>query len=338
MTSATALVLAACQLNATGSGTSADGTSTTPASDPSSEGTSAGGTATALPVDDTAAGSTTDAGHPSVTIAAGALVDFGPTDLADATEQVLLVTNDGDADATAVQVEELEAPFVVASHDCPSALAPGATCGVRVRFEPDRFGDAVGEARVAYEDRGEPSAAAGMVVGRGIGVTGNLLVNPGGELGEATAIPPMGWTLESGSNWSASWGLVAPLEGARTISAGYGPPDLTQFTLHQVVPVAALTTWGDAEGVRFYYRAHHGGEADGDDPTWVELRFRSSSEQLEAHPSEIYTGAAWHESAADFVAPAETRYVQLALQCTRVVDTWCSGFFDDLEVWAEWAG
>jgi hypothetical protein len=170
-------------------------------------------------------------------------------------------------------------------------------------------------------------------------VTGNLLVNGGGEDGNANDVPPYGWTIVYGPSWSSSWNLATPVAGSRTISAGLGPPLMNQFTLVQQMHVAPLTTWGDAAGVRFYYRAYHRSETNGNDPTWVVLRFHDSGGgELAAYPSGQFSGTTWNESVGNFLAPAGTHHVQLALECNRVYNTWCSGFFDGLEVWAEWLG
>lgn len=92
-------------------------------------------------------------------------------------------------------------------------------------------------------------------------------------------------------------------------------------------------------GVRLYYRAFHRSETEGNDPTWVELRFLGSGgNELAVYPSGQYSGITWNESVGNFLAPAGTHYVQLSLQRNRVLNEWCSGFFDGMEVWAEWLG
>lgn len=281
------------------------------------------------------------AGHPAIMISNGPTFDFGPRNLTELADQAFAVTNEGDGDATAVQVAGVGGAFTILGHDCPPTLAPGSACEVTVRFDPALFGDVMTELQIAYQDQGMATMAARQIVGRGVGATGNLLVNGGGELGNATDVPPMGWTIVYGPSWSANWfeeGLT-PIEGVRTISAGWGPPDVSGFTLQQRIDVGALTTWGDAAGVRIYYRAFHRSETEGNDPTWVELRFRDGGGgELALHPSSLHSSTTWNESVGNFVAPPSSRAVELSLQCNRVMNEWCSGFFDGLEVWAEWLG
>jgi hypothetical protein len=322
-----------------GSGDDVEGDDDTTAGGGSATGTSGG---TAPPTDDTVGAGSMDDGpgpHPAVTISHEPVFDFGPRNLSENADQAFTVTNEGDADATAVQVAGLGGPFSVVTHDCGPTLAPGAACSVQVRFDPDLFGDVETELQIAYQDQGMATSAARPIVGRGIGVTGNLLINGGGEQGNATDSPPMGWTIAYGPSWSANWFVAPPVEGLRTISAGWGPPGVNQFTLHQQIDVAALTTWGDAAGVRFYFRAFHRSETEGNDPTWVVLRFRDGGgAELTSTSSPMFSGTTWNESVGNTLAPAGTYHVQLVLECTRVMNTWCSGFYDGLEVWAEWLG
>lgn len=351
------LALGACNPNSAGFGSGSgampvdDGDEGETADTATAEGTTtaesgvtgpAGGTSPTA--DDTAEGPAMDdgpAGHPLVTISNGPTFDFGPRNLTELAEQAFAVTNEGDGDATALQVAGVGGAFAILGHDCPPTLAPGSACEVTVRFDPALFGDVQTELQIAYQDQGMATMAARQIVGRGVGATGNLLVNGGGELGNATDVPPMGWTIVFGPSWSANWfeeGLI-PIEGMRTISAGWGPPESNSFTLYQQVDVAALTTWGDAAGVRVYYRAFHRSETEGNDPTWVELRFLDSGgSELGLHPSSLYSSTIWNESVGNFFAPPGTRSVQLSLQCNRVMNEWCSGFFDGLEIWAEWLG
>lgn len=356
LASVLALTLGACSLNVGGGGSGSgakpvddgleddgegvatDGEGTTSAGD-GATGTSG---ATNPPIDDTADGPAMDegpVGHPVVTISHGPTFDFGPRNLTESADQAFTVANEGDGDATAVQVAGVGGSFTLRSHDCPPTLAPGDTCEVDVRFDPALFGDVQTELQIAYQDQGMAAMASRQIVGRGVGATANLLVNGGGELGNANDIPPMGWTIAYGPSWSSSWVLATPQEGSRTISAGWGPPVLNDFTLHQQINVAGLTAWGDAAGVRLYYRVFHRSETEGNDPTWVELRFLGSGgNELGSYPSSQYSGITWNESVGNFLAPAGTHYVQLSLRCNRVLNDWCSGFFDGMEVWAEWLG
>jgi len=278
-------------------------------------------------------------GHPELVISDAPIYDFGSLELTDATGHAFSISNEGDGDATSLLLSVEGAAFVITSHDCDDVLAARASCEVEVSFQPGLFGDVGSELEIAYQDQGMATSVTRSLVGRGVGATANLLINGGGELGDATDIPPMGWTIVYGPNWSASWLLAPPVEGARTISAGWGPPGTNNFTLYQQLDAASLTTWGDAVGVRFYYRAFHRAETDGNDPTWVEFRFLDAGGlELAIYPSSLSSGATWYESTGNFLAPPGTHQVQLALQCDRVANDWCSGFFDGLEVWAEWLG
>jgi hypothetical protein len=277
-------------------------------------------------------------GHPLIVISHGPVLDFGPHSLGELAMHSFSVANEGDVDALELEVVELAAPFTLASHDCAATLAAGSSCQVDVTFQPSFFGDHAGELRIAIDDVGQPVEVARPFTGRGVGATGNLLINGGGELGSATDSPPMGWTIGYGPAWSSS-DLVPPVEGSRTISAGWGPPGINEFSLQQAIDVSSLTTWGDAAGVRFYYRAFHRAETDGNDPTSVVLRARDAGgSELGAFPSPPYAGTTCNESVNNVVVPPGTTAVVLELLCDRVQLEWCSGFFDGLEVWAEWLG
>ena len=341
------LALAACRLNnggsGLGSGAQPDESSGTGSEGPTggSEGADTTAATTSMP-DESADGPPTDEGpstHPMVTISDGPMFDFGTHDLTEEVDQAFTVTNEGDADATALQVGEPGEGFSIVTHDCSDVLAPQASCEVQVRFVSGRFGDAQGELQIEFQDHEMATTASLSLVGRGVGTTDNLVINGGGELGEATDIPPMGWASGYGPSWSASWLIGKPVEGDRVISAGWGPPGPNTFTLDQQVDIEALTTWGDAEGVRVRYRAFHRSEAMNDDPTWIELRFLDSAGiEMEVYPGSQHSSPEWNESTGDFVLPAGTHSVRLSLQCERMAGDACSGFFDGVELWAEWTG
>jgi hypothetical protein len=319
-----------------GSAATADGGDTTAGND----GVTSAAT-TLPPADETADGATGEGstGHPNVTISHGPVYDFGLVDLGTDVENVFTVANEGDGEATALQLTQLGGAFSIVSDGCGDVLEPQASCDVRVRFGPELFGDLQSELAVAFLDQGMAASATRQLVGRGVGITRNLLVNGGGEAGNAADTPPMGWQIVTGPSWSANWPLAPPVEGSRTISAGWGPPELDQFTLHQQVHVAPLTTWGDAAGVRFYFRAYHRAESDLNDPTWVVLRLRNAGgSDVGMTQSPPFSGTSWNLSEGNLLAPADTHYLQFALECNRDYNNWCSGFFDDLEVWAEWLG
>jgi hypothetical protein len=299
-------------------------------------------TATAPDDDETADGPMTDdgpaGGHPEVTISHDPVFDFGPTPLIVGATEPFIVTNEGDGDATALQVGVAGA-FSIMEHDCGETLAPGATCEVQVRFAPALFGDVQTELQIGFEDQGAPTMASRQILGRGVGTTSNLLINGGGELGDATDIPPMGWVIDYGPNWSASGQSVTPYEGSRTISPGWGPPGVDDFTLHQQVDMAGLTTWGDANGLQIHYRAFHRAVFDGDDPTWIELRFfDSAGVEMAVHPGTYFSGTTWNQSQLSMLLPVGVHDARLVLQCDRAFGDACSGYFDGVELWAEWQG
>jgi len=352
------LALGACSPNAGGAGT---GPGAMPGNDDDDEGTedegteaviddttsgadSTGTSATTMPPpgDDSADGPMMDEGpigHPAVTISDGPVFDFGSHNLNDKGDQTFTVANEGDGDATVVGVGGVGGAFSIVTHDCAETLAPADTCMVVVRFLPTLFGDVQTDLQVSFQDGDMAQMVSRSLVGRGVGMTGNLLINGGGELGLATDIPPMGWTIGYGPNWSANWMEAMPQEGSRTISAGWGPPVINDFTLRQDVDIAALTTWGDASGVRVHYRAFHRSETDGNDPTWIELRFLDNGgSETHLYPGSLFSGITWNETAGDILVPAGVRFAQLSLQCNRVMNEWCSGFYDGMEVWVEWAG
>lgn len=306
------------------SGTSSSGSTSTSGPEPTStmEGTSAG-------LEE----------HPQLVISDAPVLDFGARNLGELAMHSFTVTNTGDGHALDLEVVELAAPFTIASHDCGSILAAGSSCQVAVSFQPSLFGDHAGELRIGITDAGEAVEVSRPLTGRGVGATGNLLVNGGGELGNADDIPPMGWTIGYGPSWSTSWNEATPMEGSRTISAGWGPPGMNTFSLLQAIDVSSLTSWGDAGGVRVYYRVFHRAETNGNDPSSVILRLRDAGgAEVGAFPSPPYAGATWNETTSNVLAPAAATTVVLELQCDRQMNDWCGGFFDGIEVWAEWLG
>lgn len=336
------LAVGACSFDSTGVGSSSSaspGNSSEDGDATASEGggTTAGAGSASEGVDEGSTGASVE--HPSVEISDGPSFAFGSSVLGEPVEHAFTITNEGLGEATALQIEDLGGPLSV-SHDCGEVLAPSASCEARVTFTAQAFGDYAGELKVGFQDAGVASSVSRPLTARGTGVTENLLINGGGEEGMPLTIPPEGWMAISGPNWSSNANPPGgPLEGARTISAGWGPPRLSAFTLQQRVPVASLTTWADAEGVRFHYRAFHRAQNAGDDPTWVILSFHDAAgAELEVHSSPANTLAAWVQSEGEWVAPPNTHRVQMLLVCERLVLDVCSGYFDGVEVWAQWDG
>ncbi len=191
---------------------------------------------------------------------------------------------------------------------------------------------------VAFDDAGMSTEATRPVEGRGIGATGNLLVNGGGEEGDLKAIPPEGWDIASGPNWTTTDSAV-PVVGDRTIYAGDAPMGFDTFVLHQVVQVSPLTTWGDAEGVRFFFSAYHRAWSAGSDPNHVEFRFADAGvSELALHVFPTNDTSSWVQRSDDWEAPADTHHIQVLLVCDRETGDLCRGYFDEVEVWAQWLG
>lgn len=343
------LALGACTPNAGGSGMgsgakpgaeSSDTGPDDPTVGPESAGTT---TASTSPGDESNDGLPMDegpSGHPLITISDGPMFDFGTHDLYEEVDQAFTITNEGDGDATALQVEELSGAFSIVTHDCSDVLAPQATCEVQVGFVAAQFGTVQAELQIGFQDQDMATMASLPIVGRGVGVTRNLVYNGGGEDGAAMAIPPMDWSIGYGPTWMAIE-TDMPYADARVISAGWGPPEPmpNTFTLDQQVDIAALTTWDDGAGLQIRYQAFHRSEAMGDDPTWIELRFLDSgAQEMGLHPGSYHSGTDWYMSVGNVQAPPGAHYVRISLQCDRMIGDACSGFFDGVELFAEWAG
>lgn len=337
------VVVGACNFDPTGAGSAS--TASPAGSSSGEQGTAAtadGATAMVTSVADGSGGSM-DVGvvdHPVVGISDGPSFDFGTTPFGEMVEHTFEITNEGQADATGLQVAELDGAFAVLGHDCPQTLEVGASCEAQIVFAPAAFGDHARALQVTFQDVDGDASTSRPLVGRAEGTTHNLLVNGGGEEGMPLQIPPLGWMAISGPNWSTNANPPGgPAEGIRTISAGWGPPELSAFTLQQRVDVSAITTWSDAEGVRFHYYASHRPENAGDDPTYVIFSFHDAAGlELEVHPSTENALAQWADSTQEWVAPADTHAVQMLLVCQRNVLDVCSGYFDDVRIWAEWTG
>lgn len=314
-----------------GDGTLDDGDGTLDDGDSSVMTTGADGTADGAPMD-------SGDGHPVIIISDGPTLDFGSLVINSSLDRLLTITNEGDAEATALQVLGLAGVFSVQGSDCPGTLGPGQSCAVTVSFGPAQFGPHAGELQLAFQDAGMPASASRPLAGLGVGMTGNLVINGGGEEGNGFETPT-GWSSAKGA-WVTTTTGVMPEQGIRTIVGGWTfswDPD--DYRLHQSISVAPLTTWGDAAGVRFYFRVHHRPATAGEDPTWASLRFLSGEGSvLESQPTATNSTAVWLESTGDWVAPANTHTVQVELACDRTTLYECNGHFDGVEVWAEWNG
>lgn len=333
------LAVAGCSLNTTGVGSdrqpelahSGVGTGATSgldepdstsgaADDPSESGPSAG---TGSPV-------------PVLVISDDEIFEFGGQDIGTTAEHTFVITNEGSRVAMDLAVGGLGKPFTVHSSDCESVLAPEDTCRVVVHFAPELFGGYEGQLEVAFEGAGGADSVVRPFTGRGVGTTGNLLRNGGGEQGSLDEHPPLGWESLAGASWASTAELS--YMGDYSIFAGLAAGS-DEFILFQSIDAAGLTNWGDAEGVRFYYRAYHRGWDLNNDLTQVSVRFSDAQEQeLEQHPTGIYSSNTWMESTGDHEAPPRTHDVQMFLECHYVSGYECGGYFDEVELWAEWSG
>ena len=205
-----------------------------------------------------------------------------------------------------------------------------------MHFAPELFGEYEGQLEVTFGGAGEVDSVARPFTGLGVGTTSNLIRNGGGEQGSVDDHPPVGWESYSGTNWAINPELAHM--GSYSIHAGSqsGP---NGFVLFQSVDAVELTNWGNAEGVRFYFRAYQRGYEPNNDGAEVSLRFADAQgEELEFHSTGIYADEAWLESTGDHEAPPNTHDAQLLLVCHHYVGPECSAYFDEIEVWAEWLG
>ena len=290
-------------------------------------------------VDDTGDGPPVDSGpdHPAVTISDGPRFDFGTLVLNSPLDHAFTISNDGTADATAVQLGGLAGAFTVESHGFGDTLPAGESCVAQVRFAPNQFGDHMSELVLSFEDAGVPASASRPLTGRGVGTTGDLVVNGGGEEGGSFQSPPVGWT-SSDFNWAVSE-AVDPHEGDRTLHAGLAITVANPTVLVQQIDVAQLTQWGDAAGVTFHFRAHHRAQFTDNDPTEVVLRFlAANSSELGVNPSGQNASTHWVEVSGDWVAPPSTHFVRIELRCSTLPTNLCNGHFDGVQLWAEWNG
>lgn len=347
---AVAVAIGGCNLDTSGIG-AGDPQGPGQDAESESEGTASEGTAGSVGegtgsatsgVDETAEGppsETVGGGHPAVIISDGPSYDFGSIVRNSHLDHEFTITNEGDADATALQVAVPAGPFVLMGTDCGETLAADDSCTATVRFGPLLFGDHGSELSLAFEDAGMPAAASRPFTGRGIGTTGNLVVNGGGEDSGLFDIPPDGWSDGSGGfNWATS-SAVDPVEGNRTLFSAAAFPVASASRLYQQIEVASLTQWSDAGGLTFHFSAHHRAQDSNNDPTTVVLRFLSSTEtDLGTYPSGMNSSTMWIQEGGDWVAPSGTVFVRVELVCNWSNGTHCNGHFDEVTLTAEWQG
>lgn len=287
------------------------------------------------PVSDTE----TSDNHPVIVISDGEIYDFGAQDVSTMGDHVFTVSNEGNGFATSLDVGGLDGVFEVQESGCESILAPGSSCDVAVGFNPVLFGLYDDDLEVSFEDTHTSGLVSRPVRGRGVGVTSNLLINGDAEQGALDFSPPLGWVPLSGDDWVTVDGVS--YDGMRSIFAGlYG--DVEEFAvLYQAIEGDWITNEAHLDGVRFSYRAYHRGiswELD-TDRTQVRLRFFGvDGAVLGVDESAWYGDDDWYESWGEEYAPRGTSQVRLELVCDYDVGEYCSGYFDSIELWAEWSG
>ena len=303
------------------------------------------GTASATAVtDDNPANSTLSVdmgfgGYPVVTISNSETFDFGWGEIRSPTEHTFSIINIGNGRATNMEVAIFGEAFAKTSSNCGTTLDPGDICLVTVEFTPEMFGSYIGQLDVAFDGIGIRTSVTKELEGVGIGTTENLIVNGGGEEGTRSDSPPIGWLPYPNGrpgNWSNNQDIPAYM-GEYSISAGEASARV--HIIYQRVEANSVTTWGDLAGVRFRYRAYLRTESDDNDPVVIALQFYDyvNNGFLE-ESSDIQSAAVWTERVIDQEAPARTNNAWFLLVCFHEIGSRCSGYFDEVELVAEWSG
>lgn len=285
---------------------------------------------------DTGPTDTGPTGYPNIAISGGELFDFGSQDIHGTAEHVFVITNEGDGKATNLQVAVLGEAFSQQNSYCGSVLAPAAICAVEVIFAPELFGAYTGQLEITFDDAGTPDSIVQNFEGLGIGATPNLLVNGNGEEGLVTTEPPIGWSAERyGHDWSISQ-EATPFAGDYSIHADN--VSSLNYWIYQAVSASSITTWGDLVGVRFRSRAFHRAV----DPlfcTSVGFSYLDGDGQsVDGLSSGLHCSPTWLESTGEVEAPANSQSVRFVIGCPPKGLPVCEGFFDEVELVAEWSG
>lgn len=289
------------------------------------------------PDDDTSEGLP---GTPELVISDGPVFDFGDVGLGEAAQGLLEVINVGGGVATGMTGTASSAPFSFAGGaypgaggDCGDSLAPGSGCLVVVELAPSYFGPFQGQLRVEH-DAGEASAE---LVGRGVGASTNLLVNPGGErLGS----PPPGWSDSGPGNWVAEPPTsVMPYEGVSIISAADGLSG-PAYVLQQIVSLEDDNgTWSpliDSGELQMSFTAWARSRI-GDDLYRIRLRYRDAlAVTLGEYLTPWDSIPEWTEITLSETLPTGARSVVVELMCMKMQGTLCSGYFDALDLHVEY--
>lgn len=337
-------LLAGCGFDTSGQGS---GAPPSPGED-SADGTEATGaiTGSATGMDDEASDGVVDTtmgsgpSHPAVTISDGPMFDFGGQNFGEPVTHTFTVSNMGGGDAEDLLVGALSGSMTMASTDCGAVLPAGDSCIVDVEFLPSAFGQYTEQLELTFSDAGTPASASRTIMGRGVGSTPNLLINGDAELAPTDVVPPAGWFLIDGTQWSANDGNfeVSPRTGSRLLSPG-SDPSVGMPLLGQSVDISGLSTWGDAEGLTVVFEAYHRGSVISLDDSWLQLRFGNvGGELFSFRRSGGYGGDSWHLSEVVEIAPVGSYSVQVEIICENMSGNTCDGFFDDIQLRVEWEG
>lgn len=335
---AAGLVLAACQLNSSGFGSSSAVVGGGTTGDTATGDTATGGT---QPDD---ADSTTGPGDsgdgPQLIISGDPFYDFGR--LAPDMERTssLTVRNAGGGVATGLRGSSPGDPFTYAGGtfpgtegDCGPTLEPGGSCVVAVTFAPRSPGD-FDDLLVITCDQG-PDATRSL---RGTGHTDNLLANPGGE---EQGNPPPGWIPVGQGAWVAGdpWDGQPPVFEGQGYLGAYTANGNQELQLYQQIDVSSWTDAIDQGSVRLTFEGHARSLAPGDDDYRLQVQYRDGQGQLDAWTTDWVTTGMWQQYQYEGLMPPGTRQVRVVLWCRKQQGgQYCDAFFDELDLRATGSG
>jgi hypothetical protein len=352
------LVLSGCAFDATGD---AAGEASASVGD-SSEGVT-GGDAESGPSMTSAGGMSTDgvtteaaetgAGIdvPMLRISHGPTHDYGFVHIHGNAVQTFEVTNTGSASAIAIEARPLGAAFSFAGGEypgeggtCESTLAPAESCTVVVVFGPtvprlhatDIVLDYAHSGGVVFE-------SSRRLVGGGI--TGNLVVNGGGE---QSGSPPVGWhvpSFDASGSWEASscarskdGNAGSPLAGERCLGHatmhGGGAEHHEETGIEQTYALEAWAEAIDRGEIRFVFSGFGQSRYAQNDDWRILVEFLDT----DMNPLGVLGDSGWgwsedwDEAGGQAVAPSGTRHVRTRLMCriTFQPSVYCDAFFDEI--------
>jgi hypothetical protein len=358
------LAVAGCNFDAAGMGSSAglgdetsDGTSggMTNTSQ-ASESTTGGGSGMTNTTANPSASTTTDGGGGTTESSAGStgpgdtalvisdapMFDFGARDLGSATPHTFMVTNTGDAEATGINAVALPAPFRFAGGsypgnggDCTDALSSGSSCSLVVEYAPDAFGPSTSDLSLDYTTPVGAGTTAVSLAGTGVGVTENLIVNPGAEQGGS---PPMGWTEIAGTVWTV-WSDFTHT-GQYCILGG---PVGGQSGTYRLGQFFDLTEYADLidnhGGLHITYNGYARTWGTGDDIYRIGVRTRDSDGTVvDTTITPAGTGTGWAFLELELDTSPTARQIEIQVICVFNAGSACDAFFDDMSLTVSYDG